>query len=88
MFGWKGDSLQRAINARCDNDYCKELKRQSDEEAMACKVKRTVEEDVGSDSCKSLTSRVDHYISIKMIANFSLGLEILPGDVEINDGNM
>jgi hypothetical protein len=53
MFGWKGDSLQRAVNARCDNDHCKELLRQSDEDAMKCRVAQTAVEDVGNDSCKS-----------------------------------
>lgn len=53
MFGWKGDSLQRAINARCDNDKCNELTRQTDEEAMKCKVSQKAVEDVGDDSCKS-----------------------------------
>ncbi|KAK3356426.1 hypothetical protein B0T25DRAFT_621668 [Lasiosphaeria hispida] len=46
VFGWKGDSLQRAMNARCNNDVCKEINTQTVEEAMKCTKHRVVEEDV------------------------------------------
>lgn len=53
MFGWKGDSLQRALNARCSGDVCKELVRQSAEDSEKCTIPQTMKEDVDGDNCKS-----------------------------------
>ncbi|CZR56450.1 uncharacterized protein PAC_06338 [Phialocephala subalpina] len=46
VFGWKGDSLQRAMDTRCTGDACKELKTQTAEEAMKCTKPQVVKDDI------------------------------------------
>lgn len=46
IFGWKDDSLQRAMDANCFGANCKELKSQSFTEANKCTIPKTVQEDV------------------------------------------
>lgn len=56
VFGWKGDALQRAMDARCNGNVCSMLKVQSSEEAMKCTIPRTyVQDDI--DGCKSCFPR-------------------------------
>ncbi|KAK3326626.1 hypothetical protein B0H66DRAFT_472025 [Apodospora peruviana] len=57
LFGWKGDSLQRAMDSDCFFRDCGSpekpnavLKIQSAEEKSACKIARTVDEEI--DGCK------------------------------------
>jgi hypothetical protein len=56
VFGWKDDSLQRAMDARCTGDVCSVLSSQTTEEAVRCTVPRTVDEDV--DGCKLMFSSI------------------------------
>ncbi|RYP13672.1 hypothetical protein DL765_006802 [Monosporascus sp. GIB2] len=46
VFGWEGDSLQRAMDARCNDTTCSTLKTQSSEEAMKCTMPPVVKEDI------------------------------------------
>ncbi|KAK4168251.1 hypothetical protein QBC43DRAFT_360058 [Cladorrhinum sp. PSN259] len=46
VFGWQGDSLQKALDARCTGDTCAQLKMQSTEDAVKCTKARDVEEEI------------------------------------------
>ncbi|KAI2603053.1 uncharacterized protein GGS25DRAFT_528035 [Hypoxylon fragiforme] len=46
VFGWEGDSLQRAMDARCNGAVCSQLKTQSSEEAMKCTKAPVVKEEI------------------------------------------
>ncbi|KAG4415653.1 hypothetical protein IFR04_011212 [Cadophora malorum] len=46
VFGWKDDSLQRAMDARCNNDVCTALKSQTADEAMKCTKAQMVNDDL------------------------------------------
>lgn len=51
VFGWKGDSLQRAQDARCSGDVCEGvLLRQSAEDSIKCTIPQAMKEEV--DGCK------------------------------------
>ena len=44
VFGWKDDSLQRALDHRCDNNICDQLTVQTTEEADSCTIPPVVDE--------------------------------------------
>jgi hypothetical protein len=54
MFGWKGDSLQRAMSkSECFYDGCGSIKKQQMAEANKCTIKPTINEEVEGCTSKS-----------------------------------
>lgn len=63
VFGWKGDSLQKAMDTSgCFGATCGDLKVQSLQEAKACSVKSVVQEDI--DGCEFLFSFAHSHLFI------------------------
>ena len=79
MFGWKGDSLQRAMDARCTGDICDVLDFQPEEVASKCKVPRLVPEDV--DGCELPRAALNR--RQRMLTSPFTGVTSLPGDVAV-----
>ena len=77
IFGWKGDSLQKAMDAKC-NINCKELKTQSAQAAMKCNKPPTMKENI--DGCKLALSL---FGSPGTNADSRAGLTELPGSMPI-----
>ena len=56
VFGWKGDSLQRAMDSGCMFQGCENgnpLKSQGVQQMNACQVKDMIGEDTGANNCES-----------------------------------
>jgi len=54
LFGWEGDSLQRAmdaLNTNCWSETCPALKLQSWEKMNACTKKQQVKEEIDPHAC-------------------------------------
>ncbi|KAH9219459.1 hypothetical protein DL95DRAFT_433809 [Leptodontidium sp. 2 PMI_412] len=61
VFGWKDDSLQRAMNARCTGDNCTVLKSQTSDEAMKCTKAQTVGDDLDGSWVQNLQPQLRYY---------------------------
>ncbi|KAI1182958.1 hypothetical protein F5B17DRAFT_160363 [Nemania serpens] len=54
LFGWQGDALQRAMDGKCSGDRCAPLKRQTDQQAIACTKSQQSGYDIGDKWLDSL----------------------------------
>ena len=79
VFGWKGDSLQKAMDGGCFGATCSQLKTQAYNAANKCQVKSMVRESV--DGCKC-TFFDRAFELVKSAANAPAGLDKLPGTGE------
>lgn len=79
VFGWEGDTLQRAMDARCNGAVCSQLKTQSSEEAMKCTKAPVVNEEI--DGCKShlLPICLEDFLWGCFSADHFAGLTAIPG---------
>lgn len=66
MFGWKGDTLQKAMDASCFGATCAPLKTQTFTEANKCAIQNSVNEPV--DGCESpyVKFRKEHLLICSM----------------------
>lgn len=78
MFGWQGDSLQRAMDQNdCFYDGCGSLKKQTMAEANKCKVREMVVGD-NIDGCKSRLESSQFRVK-RTSADCFQGVDQMPG---------
>lgn len=82
VFGWKGDSLQSAMDARCNLNDCSELTTQSYTAANSCLKDKTVVEPDGADECESSYTKEVQPIDY-LLLTLAAGLTELPGNMTI-----
>ena len=75
VFGWKADSLQRAMDGACIGASCAKLPVQAIEAATQCTIPKQVHEDV--DGCASFARSLNS--SLDQLTHY-LGFDKLPGD--------
>lgn len=77
MFGWQGDSLQRAMDEQCDI-FCPTLKQQSYEAANECTLPRFTEEDIDG---RKYSPKIHHYAMLLIAeAYMNVAFVTLPGN--------
>ena len=84
LFGWEGDSLQRAmdnLNTNCWSETCPELKLQSWEKVNACTKRQQVVEDISPNTCTFVRYP---FLMLNLTNTVVLiGLKEIPGNVMV-----